>query len=91
MNTNEKDSAFTSYKIHEAKTSFIQLDKDVITKYNDSSCALAGQTGGAIRLSLIFLLFLLCIKTKKRKYLKNILYCFEERKNTTDNECLSRR
>jgi len=31
---------------------------DVITKYNDSSCALAGQTGGAIRLFSIFLLFL---------------------------------
>jgi len=28
----------------------------VITKYNDSSCALAGQTGGAIRLSLLFLI-----------------------------------
>jgi len=28
----------------------------VITKYNDSPCALAGQTGGAIRLSLIFLI-----------------------------------
>ena len=23
-----------------------------------------------------------CIKTKKRKELKNILYCFEERRNT---------
>ena len=26
-----------------------------------------------------------CIKTKKRKEPKNILYWFEERKNTTDN------
>ena len=67
MNTNEKDSAFTSYKIHEAKTSFIQLDKDVITKYNDSSCALAGQTGGAIRLSLIFLLFFSLYQDKEKK------------------------
>jgi len=28
----------------------------------------------------------LCIKTKKRKELKNILYWFEERRNTIDNE-----
>jgi hypothetical protein len=26
-----------------------------------------------------------CIKTKKRKELKNILYWFEERRNTTNN------
>jgi hypothetical protein len=27
----------------------------------------------------------LCIKTKKRKNLKNILYCFEKRRNVTEN------
>ena len=55
---------------------------------------MAGQTGGAIRLSLIFLILFASRqkvwqtslgKQKKREELKKILYWLEERRNTTDN------
>jgi len=48
MNSNEKDSASMSPEHHAATTPSYQFDKkNVIAKYNDSSCALACPAGGA--------------------------------------------
>jgi hypothetical protein len=72
MNESEKDSAFRRLELHEATSSTYHHNKKVITKNNDSSCALAGQTGGAIRLSLIFFCFFSLYEDKEKKGTKRI-------------------
>ena len=61
---------------HAANTSSYHYDNKINYKEPDSSCALAGQTGGAIRLSLIFLLLFPSREKEEKMHCHN-LYFFQ--------------